>query len=431
MCSPQPPANSVNKGLLLASIRSFEPPDYLSAAISTCSHATKYHLTIVLYSRVFNVDPDCTVNHAAHWDDVQKLLTRAYVAATKAAQDQNKVLMDVDVLLRGINEGYPSNLHGYDAVFRVAGDAIPVHIPAAVMRLPHTYLSPTVAVSSLGPSTPLSTDEDLTDSQFPVVALGGTFDHLHAGHKILLSMAIWIAREKLIVGLTDDALLVRKRYAEVLESLFVRETRLRAFLMLVNPALTYDIVPINDVYGPTGWDENIQALVVSQETESGAQAIATHRAEKGLPALRTFVIDVISPTSHKLDAEDEHALRETKMGSTFIRQWILEQQQRRGRARSGSVLHMGGFVETEGSRKREEEAKETGEEADASAGAAGKEEAGQEATTAAEGQQDAQNEDSTETTGDPATHNADSSPQTEEPQNTPAGDGPRPEESTA
>ena len=151
-------------------------------------------------------------------------------------------------------------------------DAIPVHIPAAVMRLPHTYFSPTVAVSSLGPPTPLSTDEDLADSQFPVVALGGTFDHLHAGHKILLSMAIWITREKLIVGLTDDALLVRKRYAEVLESLFVRETRLRAFLMLVNPALTYDIVPINDVYGPTGWDENIQALVVSKETESGAQA---------------------------------------------------------------------------------------------------------------------------------------------------------------
>ena len=37
---------------------------------------------------------------------------------------------------------------------------------------------------------------------FPVVALGGTFDHLHAGHKILLSMGAWLAREKLIVGIT-------------------------------------------------------------------------------------------------------------------------------------------------------------------------------------------------------------------------------------
>jgi pantetheine-phosphate adenylyltransferase len=34
------------------------------------------------------------------------------------------------------------------------------------------------------------------------VALGGTFDHLHAGHKILLSMAAWIAERKIIVGVT-------------------------------------------------------------------------------------------------------------------------------------------------------------------------------------------------------------------------------------
>ena len=39
-------------------------------------------------------------------------------------------------------------------------------------------------------------------SLYPVVILGGTFDHLHAGHKILLSMAAWIASEKIIVGVT-------------------------------------------------------------------------------------------------------------------------------------------------------------------------------------------------------------------------------------
>lgn len=39
-------------------------------------------------------------------------------------------------------------------------------------------------------------------SQYPVVVVGGTFDHLHAGHKILLSMAAWIASKKIIVGVT-------------------------------------------------------------------------------------------------------------------------------------------------------------------------------------------------------------------------------------
>lgn len=49
---------------------------------------------------------------------------------------------------------------------------------------------------------------------------------------------------------------------------------MRAFLTAFRPALVYDIVPINDVYGPTGWDPNIQGLVVSKETASGAAASA-------------------------------------------------------------------------------------------------------------------------------------------------------------
>lgn len=40
---------------------------------------------------------------------------------------------------------------------------------------------------------------------YPVVALGGTFDHLHSGHKILLTMAASITSRKLIVGVTGPS----------------------------------------------------------------------------------------------------------------------------------------------------------------------------------------------------------------------------------
>jgi pantetheine-phosphate adenylyltransferase len=130
----------------------------------------------------------------------------------------------------------------------------------------------------------------------PVVALGGTFDHLHAGHKILLSMAAWIARKKVIVGVTgsalspplllvglhttltltnktlDENLLVNKANKHVLESLIHRTDRVRSFLTSFKPSLEYDIVPIQDVYGPTAVDPDIQALVVSKETLSGGAA---------------------------------------------------------------------------------------------------------------------------------------------------------------
>lgn len=72
--------------------------------------------------------------------------------------------------------------------------------------------------------------------------------------------------------LIDDALLQKKAYKEVLESLDVRIARVRGFLQFFKPGLIYDIVPISDVYGPTAVDPNIQALVVSKETLSGASS---------------------------------------------------------------------------------------------------------------------------------------------------------------
>lgn len=71
---------------------------------------------------------------------------------------------------------------------------------------------------------------------------------------------------------SDDALLTKKEYKEVLEPLETRIDRVRGFLTLFKPSLVYDIVPIKDVYGPTGWDPNVQALVVSKETMSGAKS---------------------------------------------------------------------------------------------------------------------------------------------------------------
>ncbi|KAF8321596.1 hypothetical protein DL93DRAFT_2072344 [Clavulina sp. PMI_390] len=85
-------------------------------------------------------------------------------------------------------------------------------------------------------------------------------------------MGAWIAKDKLIVGVTDEALLKKKSNASILESLDARMASVRAFCELFKPSIAYEIVPINDIYGPTGWDANIQALVLSFETREGAAA---------------------------------------------------------------------------------------------------------------------------------------------------------------
>ena len=45
-------------------------------------------------------------------------------------------------------------------------------------------------------------------------ALGGTFDHPHIGHKILLSLASLLPKTKLYIGLTHESLLSKKTYNE-------------------------------------------------------------------------------------------------------------------------------------------------------------------------------------------------------------------------
>lgn len=72
-------------------------------------------------------------------------------------------------------------------------------LPPSLASAPRETLPRGAGQSLAATTTPTNPD---APSLFPVVALGGTFDHLHAGHKILLSMAAWIASEKLIVGVT-------------------------------------------------------------------------------------------------------------------------------------------------------------------------------------------------------------------------------------
>jgi len=174
-------------------------------------------------------------------------------------------------------------------------DSIASPLPESVTLLRQAYLRPgekelEATASTIG--TPNLSGHTLP-SDYPVTALGGTFDHLHSGHKILLSMGAYITSKKLIVGMTgllkfnsvnllpnnntniiiqDDVLLKNKSNKHILQSFPVRKENVRKFLHLFKPEIVADIVPIDDVYGPTGWDPNVQALVVSKETLSGAEA---------------------------------------------------------------------------------------------------------------------------------------------------------------
>jgi hypothetical protein len=115
MCSPFPEARSVKTALLLASVPSLAAPHYLAPVITSAATEAQDRLVIILFSRLFNERGD-------RWDDVHLLLTFVYVQATKVAQDLGKMLLSVDVLVRGMDSASSiPDLDGVDKVFRVRG----------------------------------------------------------------------------------------------------------------------------------------------------------------------------------------------------------------------------------------------------------------------------------------------------------------------
>ena len=133
-------------------------------------------------------------------------------------------------------------------------------------------------------------------------------------------MGALLASKQLIIGITSSALLQSKAHSTLIQSYEKRKANVQHFLRIFKPSLQVRCVEIDDPYGPTKDEEDIQALVVSRETRAGGEAVNRVRKENGLSELAMFLIDVISPS--EMNIQGEGALKEKKLSSSFIRQWI-------------------------------------------------------------------------------------------------------------
>jgi len=96
----------------------------------------------------------------------------------------------------------------------------------------------------------------MKDYKFKTVAIAGTFDRLHKGHRYIISES-FKSGERVIIGLTSDSF-VKKKLQITNNKLQIkwknykeRKKELVEFLSGEKLLKRAEIVEINDIYGPT------------------------------------------------------------------------------------------------------------------------------------------------------------------------------------
>ena len=121
--------------------------------------------------------------------------------------------------------------------------------------------------------------------------MGGTFDKMHLGHESLLKTAFSLSDE-IIIGLTSDIRAKINRSEEYINPYSERFESLNDFVSS-NFKGHYSIVELNDNWGPGVFDESLNAIIVSEETEKVAIELNVNRKLKGLKELEIEVIPLV------------------------------------------------------------------------------------------------------------------------------------------
>lgn len=137
------------------------------------------------------------------------------------------------------------------------------------------------------------------------VLVGGTFDRLHLGHKLLLTKALNITCNQLIVGITDKTMLKNKVLFELIEPIEIRINNVKKYLEELNVhQVKITIIIIYNNYSISITDETLDAIVLTDETLNTGLDINSIREINKLKPLKIVQIKRTKISSSMLRIND-------------------------------------------------------------------------------------------------------------------------------
>ena len=131
-----------------------------------------------------------------------------------------------------------------------------------------------------------------------LVAMGGTFDVLHRGHRLLLRKAFEVGK-KVTIGITSDGFARQLHKPHKIDPFESRKIELENLLRSWGVLSRARIVRLDDRFGPTIITSRIEAIVVSKRTVRTGYEINRRRRLSGLEPLAIVAIDLIKAQDRK------------------------------------------------------------------------------------------------------------------------------------
>lgn len=159
-----------------------------SSSTSTCSSSSASSSSSSRAPPAADTYVDADAAPSSLWLPLERALASIYSCATREFLHSSRVLARVDVVVDHVRQ-----------------------LALCPPRTSPDIITWDASEASAAPATSPRPRPEAPDriarhrDSYEVVALGGTFDHLHAGHKILLTMACSIATRKIIVGVSGTS----------------------------------------------------------------------------------------------------------------------------------------------------------------------------------------------------------------------------------